>query len=62
MFRWLYGLLHLLHEAASVRRDVRIRFLKAQVEILRRKIGGNRVIPSSDDRLRLLAIGSQSER
>jgi len=30
----------------AARRDARIRFLKAQVEILRRKLGGNRVIPS----------------
>jgi putative transposase len=59
MFRWLYVLLHLLQEAASARRDARIRFLKAQVEILRRKLGGNRVIPSPDERLRLLAIGAE---
>jgi putative transposase len=59
MFRWLYVLLHLLHEAASARRDARIRFLKAQVEILRGKLGGNRVIPSPDDRLRLLGIGAE---
>jgi putative transposase len=59
MFRWLYVLLHLLQEAASARRDARIRFLKAQVEILRRKLGGNRVIPSPDERLRLLAIGGE---
>lgn len=59
MFRWLYVLLHLLHEAASAHRYARIRFLKAQVEILRRKLGGNRVIPSPDDRLRLLAIGAE---
>ena len=37
----------------------RIRFLEAQVEILRRKLGGNRVIPSPDDRAWLLAIGQE---
>ena len=50
MFRWLYILPHLLTEANAARRDARIRFLKAEVEILRRKIGGNRVIPSPDGR------------
>lgn len=29
------------------------------LEILRRKLGGNRVIPSPDDRARLLAIGQE---
>jgi len=57
MFRWFYVLVHLLHEAGAARRDARIRFLKAQVEILRRKLGGNRVVPSPEDRAALLAIG-----
>jgi putative transposase len=59
MLRWLYVAVHLLAEAGAARRDARIRFLKAQVEILRRKLGGNRVIPSPDDRARLLAIGQE---
>jgi len=59
MLRWIYVLAHLLTEAGAARRDARIRFLKAQVEILRRKLGGNRVIPSPDDRARLLAIGQE---
>ena len=33
--------------------------VKAQVEILRHKLGGNRVIPSPDVRARLLAIGQE---
>ena len=49
MLRWFYVLAHLIVEAGAARRDARIRFLKAQVEILRRKLGGNRVIPSPDD-------------
>ncbi len=57
MIRWLTVVLHLLAEVGAARRDARIRFLKAQVDILRRKLGGNRVIPSPDDRARLLAIG-----
>jgi len=59
MLRWFYILAHLLAEAGAARRDARIRFLKAQVEILRRKLGGNRVIPSPDDRTRLLASGQE---
>jgi len=57
MLRWLHVALSLLAEAGAARRDARVRFLMAQVEILRRKLGGNRVIPSPDDRARLLAIG-----
>jgi len=59
MLRWFYVLVHLLVEAGAARREARIRFLKAQVEILRRKLGGNRVIPSPDDRARLMAIGQE---
>ncbi len=59
MSRWLYVVLHLLFEGLAARRDARVRLLKAQVEILRRKLGGNRVIPSPDDRARLLAIGQE---
>jgi hypothetical protein len=40
MLRSFCVALHLLVEAGAVRRDARIRFLKAQVEILRRKVGG----------------------
>ncbi len=59
MLRWFYVAVHLLIEANAARRDARIRFLKAEVEILRRKLGGNGVIPSPSDRARLLAIGQE---
>ncbi len=59
MLRWFYVALHLLVEAGAARRQAHIRFLKAEVEILRRKLGGNRVIPSPDDRARLLDIGRE---
>jgi len=62
MFRWLYILPHLLIEANAARRDARIRFLKVQVDILRRKLGGNRVIPSPDDRAQLLAPGAEPDQ
>src|ERR1043166_724585 len=59
MLRWFYILPHLMLEAGTARRDARVRFLKAQVDILRRKLGGNRVVPTPDDRLRLLALGAE---
>ena len=59
MRRWFHIVVHLLLEAGAARRDACIRLLKAQVEILRRKLGGNLVIPSPDDRARLLAIGQE---
>jgi len=59
MVRWLYILPYLIQEAGAARRDARMRFLIAQVEILRRKLGGNRVIPSPEDRARLLELGRE---
>jgi hypothetical protein len=35
MFHWLYVVLHLLNDAIGARRDARVRFLKAQIHILR---------------------------
>ena len=61
MLRWFYVLAHLIVEAGAARRDARIRFLKGQVEILRRTLSGNRIIPSPDDRARLLAIGQEHD-
>jgi hypothetical protein len=60
MIRWLTVALHLLAEAGAARRDAGIRFPKTQVDILRRKLGGNRVIPSPHDRAQLLATGRQT--
>lgn len=59
MPKWFYAILCLLFESSTARRDARVRFLKAQVEILRRKLGGNRVILSPQDRAELLRIGDQ---
>ncbi|MCA9253898.1 MAG: integrase core domain-containing protein [Phycisphaerales bacterium] len=59
MSRWVYVVLHLLFEGQAARRDARVRFLLAQVDILRSKLDGNRVIPSPADRSRLLAIGKE---
>ncbi|MCG3138852.1 MAG: hypothetical protein HJJLKODD_02721 [Phycisphaerae bacterium] len=59
MPRRLFALLHLLFELLSARRDARIRFLLAQVSILKRKLGGNRVLLRPEDRAELLRIGCQ---
>jgi hypothetical protein len=56
MLRWFYVALHLVVEASSPRWAACIRFLKAEVETLRRKLGRNRAIPSPADGTPLLAI------
>jgi putative transposase len=54
--KWLTALLVLLHEAWSARRDAHIRFLKLQVEMLKERLQGNRVILSPDERRRLMKL------
>ncbi|MFN0138429.1 MAG: hypothetical protein ACKVS9_20180, partial [Phycisphaerae bacterium] len=56
--RWIDAFMHLLLQAQAARRDARTRFLMAQAEILRRKLGGSRIIPSPADR-RLLPGGTE---
>jgi len=51
---WLMALLMLLKERWSTRRDAHVRFLKLQVEILRSRLPGNRVIPDPVERKRLM--------
>jgi putative transposase len=53
------AMLVMLREAWSARRSAQIQFLKFQVELLRQKVPGNRVILSPEDRQRLLGLGSQ---
>jgi putative transposase len=50
-----------LTEAWSPRRDARIRFLQAQVELMRQKMPGNRVILTPEERSRLLKLGVSLE-
>ncbi len=57
--KWLMTLLVVLQEAWSARRNAQIRFLKLQVEILRSRLPGNRVIPDPLERRRLLKIGAE---
>jgi len=44
MPHWLHVVIALLMERFEARRDAKIRFLKAEVQILRRKLGGMGVI------------------
>jgi putative transposase len=59
MQRWVFVLLHLLFEGFQARRDARIRFLTAQLEVLRRKVDRSRIIVRPDDRANLLRIGAE---
>lgn len=49
----------LLVEAWSSRRDARVRLMMAQIEMLRVRLPGNRVILSPEERARLLRLGEK---
>ena len=51
---WLRALRVMLHEVWSTRRDAHIRFLKLQVEMLKGRLPGNRVILDPVGRRRLM--------
>ncbi|MFH1418845.1 MAG: hypothetical protein ABII12_11250 [Planctomycetota bacterium] len=59
MTRLFHVLLYLLGEGFQARRQARIRFLQAQVAMLRRKSDRNRIILSPEDRAQLLRIGGE---
>ena len=59
--RWMMALLVLLRERWSARRDAQVRFLKLQLEIVRSRLPGNRVIPDPVERKRLMRIGAELE-
>jgi len=52
-------MLMVLFEAWAARRDAQIRFLKVQVEMLRERLPGDRVIVSPGERSRLLMLGAE---
>ncbi len=56
--KWFTAFLVLLQEAWSTRRDAHIRFLKLQVELLKERLPGNRVVLDPDERRRLMKIGA----
>ena len=57
--KWLVAMLVMLHEMWSTRRDVHIRFLKLQVELLKERLPGNRVVLDPDERRRLMKVGAE---
>jgi putative transposase len=59
--KWLVALLVLLQEAWSTRRDAHLRFLKFQVEILKERLPGNRVVLDPVERRRLMKIVAEVE-
>ena len=56
---WLTVLLVLLQKMWSTRRDAHIRFLKVQVELLKERLPGNRVVLDPDERRRLMKVGAE---
>ena len=56
---WLVAMLVLLRERWSARRDAQIRFLTLQIEILRTRLPGNRIVLSPTERRRLMKIGAE---
>ena len=59
MSQWLHVMVCLLMERYAARRDAQIRFLRAEVQILRRKLQGNRIILDPQDRCHLLRLGEE---
>lgn len=56
--RWVSFLFVMLVEYFSARRCAQIRFMKLQVDLLKKKIPGNRIILSPEDRAILLKAGA----
>ncbi len=59
MHNWLFSLVSIVLEGFSARRDVKIRFLREEIRILRARVPGKRIIPTPKERARLLSIGSE---
>lgn len=57
--RWVSLLFLMLLEQLSARRCAQIEFLRLQVELLKKKVGGNRVILSPEDRRLLMLAGAK---
>jgi len=56
---WLVALLLMIQEAFSVRRDAHFRFMKLQVEMMKERMPGNRVILTPEERQRLMKVGAE---
>jgi putative transposase len=59
--RWISFLVIMLIEHFSAKRSAQIQFMKLQIELLREKLGGNRVILSPEDRVRMLRAGTEMD-
>ncbi len=57
--KWLIAFIVMLQEAWSTRRDAHIRFLRLQVELLKERLPGNRVVLDPDERRRLMKVGAE---
>jgi len=55
--KWLIALLVMLQEAWAARRDAQIRFLKLQIEMVKSRLLGNRVILDPVERRWLMKVG-----
>jgi len=59
MPNWLFSLVSIVLEGFSARRDAQMRFQMEEIRILRARVPGKRVIPTPNERARLLAIGAE---
>ena len=57
--KWLIALLVVLQEAWAAGRDAQIRFLKLQIERVKSRLPGNRVILDPVERRRLMKVGAE---
>ena len=53
------ALLWMLFQYLAPRHNAQIRFLKAQIEILRRRLPGERIVPRPEEKAELLRIGAE---
>ncbi len=58
---WFSTVMLIITEAWSVRRDVKLRMMKLQLELMRERLPGNRVILTPEERARLLRLGDEIE-
>ncbi len=56
---WLFSLFCLPSHGLSARDNTKIRFLKAQIRVLRAHVPGQRIIPTPAERALLLSIGAE---
>jgi putative transposase len=57
--KWVLPLFVMLQELCSARRNVHIKFLKLQVELLKKRLPGNRVVLDPTERKLLMRIGAK---